>query len=572
MSSQRRDVPVAAPEDVSSDSMLDALPVLPLSTQALPTIELKVTCPTTKTPHRDCPMQDGQESYEDFVIHIIRRSDQRKLWSVQKTMSALPTLHQSIKSIARFSGMLPQDTPLANEVRVNAHLRQTALVRYFMIMVDTQFDQAAALLVCCYLSTDVVGASGSSSPNTSVSDHDSAVGMGSNSPFINSHRKTGYLTKKGKSFGVQSSWKSRYFVLDGPELKYYAEPADQLMGSIQLKNARIARQNNERTPDSSEYKHAFLILEEKTEGLSNLVKHVLCAANDESRDSWIEALLPYTTASQADVRDLASMPVNTYNPEIRKPPPVISSPGSNIDHVGAMRTVGYDSTIAAQPPLMSAQPLPNSFASSLSMDSPSSSTSALGIHASINHGPSFEEAAPAPIKANKRGHSKKRSIFGFRTKQSNEDENSSNSTPQRHGRSLSRHLPTTGKSISRVVFGTALAEAARHFPPQDEDVLLPSPVYRCIEYLEYKSASEEEGIFRLSGANSIIKALKERFNSEGDVKLVDGKQYDVHAVASVLKAYLRELPESVLTSSLHVDLINAMGMPPFPPHHLSLYH
>jgi len=109
-----------------------------------------------------------------------------------------------------------------------------------------------------------------------------------------------------------------------------------------------------------------------------------------------------------------------------------------------------------------------------------------------------------------------------------------------------------------------LAEAAKHFPPRDVDVLLPSPVYRCIEYLEYKSASEEEGIFRLSGASSVIKTLKERFNNEGDVKLVDGKHYDVHAVASVLKAYLRELPESVLTSSLLVDLVKAMSTFPLP--------
>jgi len=552
MSIQTDDVAATQQEDASNKSTFEALPVLPLSTQALPAIELNVVCPNTKTPHRDSPMQDVRESYEEFIIHIVRRSDQRKLWSVQKTMSGLPTLHQSIKPIARFSGMLPQDTPLANEVRVNANLRQTALMRYFTIMADTNFDEPAALLVCRYLSTDVLGTSGSSSPNTSVSDHDSAVAMGSNSPFVNSKRKTGYLTKKGKSFG---GWSSRYFVLDGPELKYYAEPAGQLIGSIQLENARIARQNNERTPDSSDYKHAFLVVEAKTEGPSSSVKHVLCAANDASRDGWIEALLPYTTGQ---VREPAGM-LNTYNPEKRKPSPVISGPGLNVDTIDALRAVGYESTVAAQPPLMSAQPLPNPFASSLSIDSPSSSTSALGIPASTNRELSFEEVAPAPVKSSKRGHSKKRSIFGFRTKQSAEDDNSSNSTPQRHGRSLSRHLPTSGKSSSRVVFGAPLAEAAKHFPPRDVDVLLPSPVYRCIEYLEYKSASDEEGIFRLSGASSVIKTLKERFNNEGDVKLVDGKHYDVHAVASVLKAYLRELPESVLTSSLLVDLVKAMS-------------
>ena len=31
-------------------------------------------------------------------------------------------------------------------------------------------------------------------------------------------RKEGYLTKKGKNFG---GWKTRYFVLDGPNMEYY---------------------------------------------------------------------------------------------------------------------------------------------------------------------------------------------------------------------------------------------------------------------------------------------------------------------------------------------------------------
>ena len=30
--------------------------------------------------------------------------------------------------------------------------------------------------------------------------------------------KEGYLTKRGKNFG---GWQTRYFVLDGPQLKYY---------------------------------------------------------------------------------------------------------------------------------------------------------------------------------------------------------------------------------------------------------------------------------------------------------------------------------------------------------------
>jgi RalA-binding protein 1 len=94
-------------------------------------------------------------------------------------------------------------------------------------------------------------------------------------------------------------------------------------------------------------------------------------------------------------------------------------------------------------------------------------------------------------------------------------------------------------------------------------VELPAVVYRCIEYLHAKEAALEEGIFRLSGSNVVIKALKERFNTEGDVDFVSGDQYyDVHAVASLFKQYLRELPTTVLTRELHLDFLRVLGMRP----------
>jgi RalA-binding protein 1 len=74
-----------------------------------------------------------------------------------------------------------------------------------------------------------------------------------------------------------------------------------------------------------------------------------------------------------------------------------------------------------------------------------------------------------------------------------------------------------------------------------------------------KKAISEEGIFRLSGSNIVIKGLRDRFNNEGDIKLLDGQYYDVHAVASLLKLYLRELPASVLTRELHLDFLKVLG-------------
>ncbi len=49
-------------------------------------------------------------------------------------------------------------------------------------------------------------------------------------------------------------------------------------------------------------------------------------------------------------------------------------------------------------------------------------------------------------------------------------------------------------------------------------------------------------------------------NPEGDVKLIEGDEYhDVHAVAGLLKLYLRELPISILTRDLQRNFLGVIG-------------
>jgi RalA-binding protein 1 len=117
----------------------------------------------------------------------------------------------------------------------------------------------------------------------------------------------------------------------------------------------------------------------------------------------------------------------------------------------------------------------------------------------------------------------------------------------------------TRPDTSRIVFGVPL-DLAISIARIKEGYELPAVVYRCIEYLDAKNATEEEGIYRLNGAAATIKLLKDRFNTEGDVDLLsDGEYYDVHAVAGLLKLYLRELPTSVLTRELHAEFVNVIG-------------
>lgn len=107
----------------------------------------------------------------------------------------------------------------------------------------------------------------------------------------------------------------------------------------------------------------------------------------------------------------------------------------------------------------------------------------------------------------------------------------------------------------RPVFGVPLAESIA-ISSIHEGLALPSVVYRCIEYLEKRNAFMEEGIYRLSGSSAVIKTLKDRFNMEGDVDLLaENEYYDPHAIAGLLKTFLRELPTSVLTRELHMDFM-----------------
>ena len=61
----------------------------------------------------------------------------------------------------------------------------------------------------------------------------------------------------------------------------------------------------------------------------------------------------------------------------------------------------------------------------------------------------------------------------------------------------------------KQVFGVPLQQAL-----QVKSIAnLPSPVFRCIRYLETHQAEREEGIYRIGGSQSVMNRLKERFNT-----------------------------------------------------------
>ncbi|KDQ57587.1 hypothetical protein JAAARDRAFT_193890 [Jaapia argillacea MUCL 33604] len=84
-----------------------------------------------------------------------------------------------------------------------------------------------------------------------------------------------------------------------------------------------------------------------------------------------------------------------------------------------------------------------------------------------------------------------------------------------------------------------------------ENRMLPALVVRCAQHL-LKWGMQEEGLFRVSGRSSHIAKLRVEFDTGADYDMAECSPGDLdpHAVASIFKAYLRELPEPILTHPL----------------------
>ncbi|PMD19639.1 hypothetical protein NA56DRAFT_671728 [Hyaloscypha hepaticicola] len=74
---------------------------------------------------------------------------------------------------------------------------------------------------------------------------------------------------------------------------------------------------------------------------------------------------------------------------------------------------------------------------------------------------------------------------------------------------------------------------------------MPSLPWRAIDYLNYKG-SEVEGLYRVPGSSQEIKKWQRRFDEELDIDLFEQDDlYDINIIGSMLKAWLRELPDEL---------------------------
>lgn len=106
-------------------------------------------------------------------------------------------------------------------------------------------------------------------------------------------------------------------------------------------------------------------------------------------------------------------------------------------------------------------------------------------------------------------------------------------------------------------FGVSLDEVISR-----ENATLPLIVAQCVIAVD-QFGINTEGIYRVSGSVSTLAKLKELFDFEPehiDFRTPTGFFGDIHAVAGILKQYLRELPDPLLTRGFYTDFLRVARM------------
>ncbi|KAM7416105.1 hypothetical protein PAMA_018262 [Pampus argenteus] len=111
-------------------------------------------------------------------------------------------------------------------------------------------------------------------------------------------------------------------------------------------------------------------------------------------------------------------------------------------------------------------------------------------------------------------------------------------------------VPTSG------VFGKSLVDTVT-YEQRFGSHTVPILVQKCVEYIK-EHGLNEEGIFRLPGQDNAVKQFRDAFDAGERPSFPSDT--DVHTVASLLKLYLRELPEPVVPWTQYQDFLDCTSL------------
>ncbi|XP_057698673.1 protein FAM13A isoform X1 [Corythoichthys intestinalis] len=104
------------------------------------------------------------------------------------------------------------------------------------------------------------------------------------------------------------------------------------------------------------------------------------------------------------------------------------------------------------------------------------------------------------------------------------------------------------------IFGASLLELQEKGLTEDG---VPLVVRKMVEHLRDNAAMEMEGLFRVNGSVRAVEALRQRLESDQDADI--GDNTDAFTVASLLKRYLRDLPQGLVESAVQKALVQECG-------------
>lgn len=141
----------------------------------------------------------------------------------------------------------------------------------------------------------------------------------------------------------------------------------------------------------------------------------------------------------------------------------------------------------------------------------------------------------------------KNALFNFRFDEKN---GRGRPKPTNGGDSISEEkLPRTTEFGVTLKFINTNSPCLNYIPPI---------VRKCVDSLSLTGVIDTEGIFRRSGTYATIGTLKKQVNA-GQTDEVDFKEVDTHVLAGLLKSFLRDLSEPLLTFELYDEIVKFRG-------------